>query len=348
MKKNLLLDMNNLFCRVKYAVHDSDTDMYVSLICNGIFTMIRESYNRFTPDNVLIFCDGHRSWRKDVYPRYKANRVKTDKTAREIEQDEAAMEFLRDNLVPLFKDKTAIPVIDGDRLEADDLIATFIYDHPDDMNIIVTTDNDFIQLLTPKVVIYNSMTNRIITCAGVLDIKSNKPVHFEIKDGKIYTGKTAVLLEREEPTVPYNDWVQYALFMKCIRGDASDNIESAYPRAPEKSTKNRIGLREAFESLYGDCFAWNSVMKSTWKNLLGEEQSVEAAYLRNRQLIDLKELPADLRESARTFIGVELNKTVPQGITMHLSKFLNKYECVRMLSELSSFSKVFTQKYNGG
>ena len=101
MKKNLLLDLNNLYSRVKYAVHESDTKMYVSLVCNGVFNMIRESYNRFTPDNVIAFCDGHRSWRKNYYPRYKANRVKKDQTPKEIEQDEAALEFLRNGLVPL-------------------------------------------------------------------------------------------------------------------------------------------------------------------------------------------------------------------------------------------------------
>lgn len=345
MKKNLLLDLNNLYSRVKYAVHESDTKMYVSLVCNGVFNMIRESYNRFTPDNVIAFCDGHRSWRKNYYPRYKANRVKKDQTPKEIEQDEAALEFLRNGLVPLLKEKTAIPVIDGESLEADDLIATFVFDHRDDYNVIATTDNDFVQLLDAKTVLYNSMTNRLITCAGVYDLAIKRPIMFTIKDGKITTGKLATVVDKDMPMTPYTDWIEYALFMKCIRGDASDNIESAYPRAPEKSSKNRIGLREAFESRYGDGYAWNSMMKSTWKDLVGQEYLVETQYLRNKKLIDLKELPEDLRTAARGYIKMQLEKEVPHGITMYLSKFLNKYECMRMLQELPSFSKIFTKGY---
>lgn len=345
MAKNLLLDLNNLYSRVKYAVHESDTKMYVSLVCNGVFNMIRESYNRFTPDNVIAFCDGNRSWRKDYYSRYKANRVKKDLTPKELEQDEAALEFLRNGLVPLLKEKTAIPVIEGESLEADDLIATFVLDHPNDYNIIATTDNDFVQLLNETTVLYNSMTNRLITCAGVYDLQLKKPIYFTLKDGKITIGKNVVVVDEDLSMTPYPDWVEYALFMKCIRGDSSDNIESAYPRVPEKSSKNRIGIREAFESRYKDGFAWNSMMKTKWKDLVGEEYLVETQYMRNKKLIDLKELPKDLRTAARGYIKMQLEKDVPHGVTMYLSKFLNKYECMRLLNELPAFSKIFTKGY---
>lgn len=345
MKKNLLLDMNNLYARAKYGTRESDTKMYVSLVCNTIFAMMRESYTRFNPDNVVVFCDGHKSWRKNYYPKYKANRYKKDQTPKEIEQDEAALEFLRHNFIPLLKEKTAIPVIDGEGLEADDLIATFIMDNSDDFNIIVSTDNDFVQLLNQQTVLYNSMNGKIITSGGVLDLKLNKPIHFDLKDGKVTIGKMSYILDAGEPTVPYPDWIQYALFLKCMRGDVSDNIESAFPRVPEKSSKKRIGLREAFESQYGDGYAWNSMMKSKWKNLVGEEMLVEDLYKRNKKLIDLQELPEDLRTAARGFIKMELEKPIPAGINMYLSKFLNKYECLRMLQELSAFSKIFTKGY---
>ena len=37
------------------------------------------------------------------------------------------------------------------------------------------------------------------------------------------------------------------LFEKCMRGDTSDNVFSAYPGVRTKGTKNKVGLIEAYE-----------------------------------------------------------------------------------------------------
>ena len=341
--RTVLLDINNLFSRCKYAIKESDKDVFIPLVANGMFGMIKEIMNRFKPDRYIAFCDGNGSWRKLVYPQYKANRTQTDKTAKEIERDEMAMEFLRKEFVPFLKEKTSMPVVDGDLLEADDLIATYTYMFPDDLNIICSTDGDFIQLLTDTTCIYNSMEERFITKNGLYDTKTGKAIHFETKDGKIKVNREICYVEQGEEMVPFSNWIDYSLFVKCIRGDKSDNILSAYPRITEKTTKTNIGLKEAFDSLSSDGFAWNNFMKKVWKDMLGEEHIVEKEYLKNKLLIDLKMLPTDMRNNAVRVINEQLNKKKPEEIYRNLCKFFKKYGLQNLLDNVDAINEPYTR-----
>lgn len=343
----VLLDINNLFSRCKYAIKESDKDVFIPLVANSMFGMIREITNRFKPKNVVAFCDGKGSWRKLVYPQYKANRTQEGKTAKEIERDEMALTFLRESFVPFLKNDTCMPVVDGDLLEADDFIATYTYMFPDEGNIICSTDGDFIQLLTDTTCVYNSMEKRFITKNGLYDTDSGKLIHFETKDGKLKVSKELCFVQEGEQAVPSENWVEYSLFVKCIRGDKSDNILSAYPRVMEKTTKTNIGLKDAFESQKADGFAWNNLMKKTWKDMLGEGHIVEEEYNKNRLLIDLKMLPCDLRNNAITIINEQINKPKQPNAYKKLSLFLKKYGLQNLLDSIDSINQPYTVGYDG-
>lgn len=340
----VLLDINNLFSRCKYAIKESNPELYVSLLANGMFVMIKEILTRFNPDKYVAFCDGNGSWRKLLYPQYKANRNK-EKTLKEQEQDELALNFLRNDFVPFLKNETAMPVIDGDLLEADDLIATYTYMFPNECNIICSNDSDFIQLLTDNVCLYNSMENRLITNKGVYNTNSGKKIAFTLKDGKIHIGKEVVFLSENEKGVPMDNWIDYCLFSKCVRGDKSDNILSAYPRVPEKSTKSRIGMLEAFTSKSGDGFAYNSFMNSTWDDLLGNKHLVSTDFQFNQILIDLRMIPSDIRNNAVSIINAELDKEKPQQIYRNLIKFFKKFGLDRLSENIDSITKPFILAY---
>lgn len=343
--RNLLLDLNNLYSRSKYATRESDKQLYVALIANSMFTMIREAHRRFNPDNVIGFFDGHTSWRKLVYPAYKANREK-DLTLKEIEMKEASDNFLRNMYEPFLKEKTYMPIIDCDLLEADDLIATFCYLHPNDENIICSTDGDFIQLLTKTTSIYNSMENRLTTLDGVFDTQTNKKLVFTLKDGKVVVGKELIYVQDGEQAIPFENWNDYCLFVKCIRGDHSDNIRSAYPKITEKSTSKRIGMYDAYMSQFKDSFEWNSFMTSTCEDLDGNVKKVSDTYTLNKILIDLKMLPSDLRVLAENKIKERTNKTIDGNPAMHLRKFLQTMHLDRLLEEFDGLTKPYIVKYS--
>lgn len=342
--KNLILDLNNLYSRCKYVVKESDDDLYVSSVAHTLFSMIRESVRRFTPDRIIGFCDGKGSWRKLIYPQYKANRNK-QRTPKEERQDELSSEFFIDDFIPLLKNDTCIPVVDGRLLEADDLIATYVYMHKDDENIICSTDGDFLQLVSDKTKIYNSMQKRIVTADGVIDTESNKKIRFLLKDGKITTAKEIIYAECKSEETPGNYWIQYALFCKCIRGDHSDNISSAYPKITEKSTKKRFGLYDAFYSQFSDGFAWNSFMNMEWEDLLSEKHKVQDLYNRNKLLIDLSLLPCDLRNTAIDLIKAECSKPKPDMVLKKLNRFFAKYNLIRLQDEINDVCYPYITKY---
>lgn len=92
-------------------------------------------------DHILL-CDG-RSWRKDVYKYYKANRG--DKTEDEGPIDWALVFRMMDECKAIFEEHFPFYVIRHPRMEADDLIAAFAL-QADEPVVIVSKDKDFFQL----------------------------------------------------------------------------------------------------------------------------------------------------------------------------------------------------------
>jgi 5'-3' exonuclease len=69
------------------------------------------------------------------------------------------------------------------QLEADDLIAGWIQQHPKDKHVIISSDSDFAQLVDANVKQYNGISNTLTTIDGyftdkgepVLDKKTGQP-----------------------------------------------------------------------------------------------------------------------------------------------------------------------------
>jgi 5'-3' exonuclease len=244
---------------------------------------------RFQADHV-IFCLEGRSWRKDHYKPYKANRA----VARAAMNDEQAEEDklfweTYDELTKYLSNKTNCSVIREPQAEADDIIARWIALHPQDEHIVVSSDTDFVQLIAPNVKQYNGITDELITLDGIFDVKGQL-----IKDKKTKLPKT----------VPDPAWL---LFEKCMRGDTSDNVFSAYPGVRTKGTKNKVGLEEAFGDMGKKGYAWNNLMLQRWIDHNGEEHRVLDDYERNRALIDLTAQPQEIKDLVDAAIRAQVS-----------------------------------------
>ena len=93
---------------------------------------------------LVICCDSKRSWRKDVFPFYKANR-KTNRQKDDIDWSGIfeVINSLTDDLVNHFP----YSVIQVDQAEADDIIGTLVKNYYRQGKImIVSSDKDFLQL----------------------------------------------------------------------------------------------------------------------------------------------------------------------------------------------------------
>jgi len=124
--------------------------------------------------------------------------------------------------------------------EADDIIYAATQHVPGRISI-VSADQDFVQLINERVKLYQPR-------------------------------------KKQFAVLPKNPGLE--LFIKCIRGDKSDNIPSAYPRV----------LKKVLQRAYLDPKLLQKIMATELDN----GQTVQQTYERNRQLIDLSNIPEHL------------------------------------------------------
>jgi hypothetical protein len=186
------------------------------------------------------------------------------------------------------------------------------------------------------------MDDRVVTKEGIIG-EHNKLLKFTLKDGKITISKTDPFVGKYDTPTPMKDWIDYALFMKCVRGDKSDNIFSAYPRVREKSTTKSIGIEDAFKDRITKGYNWQSFMNATWKNPLGETKIVKECYELNKKIIDLDEIPEDLKKDIDKHINEVLNKEPIGNVSMNLVRYLQEHQLVRLGELIGTFSQYFVQ-----
>ena len=226
---HILVDTTNMFFRAKHVVRGEDLDTKVGMAMHIMFASVNKVWRDFEGKHVVFCFEGH-SWRKQEYEPYKRNRKEKREalTVKEKQEEEYFFEKFGEFQSFLAK-RTNCSVLRHENCEADDMIARWIQLHPDVDHVIVSSDSDFYQLLNNNVKIYNGITDTTITMEGYYNGKG-KPV-IDKKTG-------------QPKEAPNPEWL---LFEKCMRGDTSDNIFSAYPGVRTKGTKNKVGLLEAFD-----------------------------------------------------------------------------------------------------
>jgi hypothetical protein len=241
-------------------------------------------------------------------------------TVKEQEEDKLFWETF-DTFKDFVINKTNSTVLQHGQLEADDLIAGWIANHPNDDHVIISTDSDFHQLIAPNVKQYNGVAETLTTHEGIFDKKGKM-----VKDSK--TG--------EPKDIPNPEWI---LFEKCMRGDSSDNVFSAFP----KVRKNK--LQEAFGDRNNKGFAWNNMMLQRWVDHEGVEHRVLDDYERNRQLIDLKAQPTDIKEIIKeTITSYAVPKNIDQ-VGIRLLKFCQLYDMKRMIDSIQQYAEPLQARY---
>ena len=324
---HILVDTANMFFRARHVVRGDSIDIKIGMAMHIMFNSINKAWKDFDGSHV-VFCLEGRSWRKDVYEPYKRNRKVTAdaRTPKEKEEDEAFWQAF-DELYDYLEKKSNCTILQHKQCEADDFIARWIQNHPNDKHVIISSDSDFYQLIDHNVSQYNGIMNQHITKDGVYNDK-NQPV-IDKKTG-----------EQKQIGDP-----QYLLFEKCIRGDSSDNIFSAFPGARKKGTKNKIGMLEAYADRNNKGFTWNNFMLQRWVDHENVEHRVLEDYHRNKTLIDLTAQPDDIKAVLDETITNKVN-TVPKGqIGLHFLRFCGKWDLQRLADKASDHSKYLGASY---
>lgn len=161
-----------------------------------------------------------------------------------------------DQFYELFDEYSDVICIKVDECEADDIIALYVENKYDSEKIsIISTDKDFIQLINDDVYLFD-------------------PVKRNLRSSDI--------------------GIEEDLFIKCFRGDSSDNIKNIYPRI----RKNK--LLDAFNDEYERM----NLMESYGPI---PDAKVKDLYEHNRTLIDLKMQPSHIRDRIKETISSKKN-----------------------------------------
>ena len=326
----IIVDTANTFFRARHVVR-GDISEKVGLSLHVILNSVRKAWNDFDGKHVVFALEG-RSWRKDYYAPYKRNRqeARDAMNPREAEEDKAFWETF-DEFKQFIHEKTNCTVLQHPQLEADDLIAGFIQAHPNEKHVIVSTDGDFAQLISTNVCQYNGVTGITTTHEGYFDEK----------------GKPVIDKKTQQPKGAPNP--QWLLFEKCMRGDTSDNVFSAYPGVREKGSKNKVGLREAFADRDTKGYSWNNMMLQRWTDHEGVEHRVLDDYTRNVVLCDLTAQPDNIKSIIAETIASELDKkkNIPQ-VGIRLMKFCSSYDLQKVAEQAPSYAEPLNARYHNG
>jgi len=325
-----LIDTANTFFRARHvASRNTDPWEKVGMALHLTLASVNQVVRKFGIEHV-VFCLEGRSWRKDVYTPYKANRAVAQQALTDAEKEESELFWdTYEKFTTYLKEKTNVSVLRHERAEADDIIARFVHLHPNDSHYIISSDTDYIQLIADNVFQYNGITNQLITTEGYFDDK-----------GKIVKDK-----KTKEPKLLGDP--QFILFEKCMRGDATDNVFSAYPGVRTKGSKNKVGLTEAYEDRVKQGFSWNNLMLQRWVDHNEVEHRVKDDYERNRILIDLTAQPEDIKQLVDNSIteGVR-TQTTPQ-VGVHFMRFCGKYELTKISENAETYARWLNSPYKG-
>ena len=329
MMSYILVDAANMFFRAKHVVQrGADMNTKIGMSYHIMFNSINKVWREQKGSHVVLCLEG-RSWRKDAYEPYKNNRkvARAALTEAEQQEDQAFWDAF-DELKTFFEKRTNVTVLQHGECEADDFIARWIQNHPNDKHCIVSSDSDFYQLINDNVNQYNGITGQLITTEGIFNDKGKPVMDKKTKEPKVIG----------DPT-----WL---LFEKCIRGDTSDNVFSAFPGARKKGTKNKVGMMEAFADKDTKGFNWNNFMLQRWVDHNNEEHRVLEDYERNRQLIDLTMQPDHIKTKLDEAIVEQVQKEKKAQVGIHFMRFCGKWDMQRVVDRATDHSSYLNASYS--
>ena len=196
---------------------------------------------------IIVCADGGSSYRKEIYPEYKANRKEryAEQTEQEAKEFEMFMAEFQDTLT-LIKQK--YPVFHFRGVEADDIAAYITLNFDFDDCWLVSSDKDWDLLINDKVSRFSTVTRKETTVHNW-----DEHYDFEIED--------------------------YITF-KCLTGDKGDNV----PGVPGVGPKRAVQLMEQYGSVFDIYDACPIDGKYKYIQALNENAE---QLLQNVELVDL-------------------------------------------------------------
>ena len=155
----LLVDFSQIVIG-SYMTASKYADVDMDVIRPAVLNTLRIYRNKFVSEygELILCCDDRHTWRKDIFPNYKASRKKTRKVSGIDWQNlYDCLNKLKDELRQWFPYK----LIQVEKAEADDIIGTLV-NLIDERTLILSSDKDFVQLHKFNVRQYSPMQKKYV------------------------------------------------------------------------------------------------------------------------------------------------------------------------------------------
>ena len=299
---HILMDGNNTAYRANcvtelYTKSGIRTSAIVGVlnITHSVIEQLSKEYGLPVKEVIYGWDRGHAQRRKDVFPEYKGNRKSSEKTDEEKQWMEEFIEqanILYDKL-PLF----GIKCIRKTGWEGDDLIYGLVQSlrktYPEDTVVIVSTDEDFHQLIGENVDLYSPIKQVLYTLENYEELMG----------------------------IPQELFLTY----KILKGDSSDGI-SGIAGIGDKTAKSLVNQYGDLEHLLSQ-ESRSELMKSKRTQKIFTAEGLQILS-RNNQLINLKDY-VDLSEVSEDIEEVIAEE--PFVDTKAAKDFLMKYQITSIL-----------------
>jgi len=274
-----LVDFSQIFIG-SYMTASKFTSVDMDVIRPAVLNTLRLYRTKFVSEfgELILCCDDRKSWRKELFPNYKASRKKT-RSAAPIDWENLyeCLNQLKEELTEWFPYK----VVQADKAEADDVIAILV-GLANERTLILSSDKDFIQL-------------------HQFNVRQYSPIQKKFVEGD----------------------AKWSLHEKLIKGDVGDGVPNIMSddnvfidegRRQKPITKKKV---DAWFDLDPDMYCDSEMLRN---------------YNRNKQLIDLGEVP----ESIRINITKQFEKAVVGDRKRLLTYFIN-HRLKNLTENLSEF-----------
>lgn len=325
MKKVILVDGNNLLFRSYYATAYSGNLMknskgFPTNALYGFTSMINKIIKDEKPEYMIVAFDKGKTFRHEKYKEYKDGRIKTP--------DDLVLQFKpsRDITRAL-----GIKCFEIDRYEADDIIGTYsklIDENKDYEGLIVSSDKDLLQLISPKVKV------------------------------KLLKTHDFIMMDEDEFKNTYGLEPIKMIDLKGLMGDSSDNI----PGVKGIGEKTAIKLLQEYESVENLYDHIDEIKGATKEKLINGK---EDAFLSKEMATIYKEVPIEysledlkIEESSNdlrsiyedleffSFLKTEKNSVTVKKSDLKDIEFVSNINDIKLSKNISMFIETDNSNYH--
>ena len=266
----------------------------------------------------IVFDKSRNTFRKQIYPLYKANRKDTPEPLKE--------QFITmENILQ----QIGLKVLVDDDFEADDIAGTLTHHFASPLcpMVVMTKDHDYLQLINKNTKGWIVQTNE--DKAQIIMYQQRTNPNGWLPPKVALFDATTVLME--EGVLPHQ-----IIDKKAICGDPSDNIPGVYGVGPSSATpliSHYGSIEELYEAIEGLTEPQIKILNKSWKENLKINRSPYKKLIQEKQSAFLSKELATIRTDAP--IPYDINK-----YNIHIDK--HQLENVFQRYELNSLQKLFS------